>query len=143
MKYLLKKILYALYFSQVIFLLSCGDKKDDISENINNEVKKDSAEVNKTPDTVSVSDMKVMMEQPGIIVLDVRASDEYDKKSIDNTLNLDYNSNQFEENITFLDKEMTYLVLSDSDEKSAGAVAKLRSRGYKSSFIKNGTDALK
>ena len=127
----------------MIFLLSCGDKKEDIPENINNEVNKDSAEVNKIPDTVSVSEMKTLIEQPGIVVLDVRSSADYDEKSSDNTLNLNYNSDQFEENITFLDKEMTYLVLSDSDEKSANAVAKLRSKGYKSSLIKNGMDALK
>ena len=143
LKYLLQKILYALCFSQVILLLSCGDKKEDIPENINNEVKKDSATVNKIPDTVSVSEMKTLMEQPGMIVLDVRSSADYDKKNTGNTLNLDYNSEQFEENITFLDKEMTYLVLSDSDEESANAVAKLRSKGYKSSLIKNGMDALK
>jgi rhodanese-related sulfurtransferase len=144
LRHLLKKAIFLIYFSQVYVLVSCGDNEDNkIEDTQKNEVKTDSSAVNKTPDTVSVSEIKVLMEQPGIIVLDVRASGDYDKNSIDNTLNLDYNSDQFEENITFLDKEMTYLVLSDSDEKSGNAVAKLKSKGYNSSLIMNGADALK
>lgn len=144
MRHLLKRAIFLICFSQVYVLISCGDNEDNKIEGTQkNEVKTDSAAVNKTPDTVSAAEMKVMMEQPGIIVLDVRASGDYDKNNIDNTLNLDYNSDQFEENITFLDKEMTYLILSDSNEKSGNAVAKLRSKGYNSSLILNGADALK
>lgn len=141
MRYLRQRVIYLIYFLLFALFLSCGDSNEDT----NVEIKPDGniEEPKKQPDTISVLEMKTMMNEPGNIILDIRTMDEYDKVNIKNTLNLDYNSDLFEENITFLDKQMTYLVLSDSNEKSGNAVTKLRAKGYNSILIKDGIEALK
>lgn len=127
--------------SLAVLFFSCSENEDTTPEV--NVQKQDTVETKKQPDTVNVDELMKLMEEPGFVALDVRNSDDYETKNVPNSLNLNFNSGLFKENIQHLDKDMTYLVVSNSDEESGKAAEVLKSTGFKTILVKNGKDAFK
>ncbi|HLT25029.1 MAG TPA: rhodanese-like domain-containing protein [Ignavibacteria bacterium] len=134
-------ILSGLSISLAVLFFSCSENENTTPEL--NVQKQDTVETKKQPDTVSVDELMKLMEEPGYVALDVRNSVAYETKNVPNSLNLNFKSALFKENILHLDKDMTYLVVSDSDEESGKAAEVLKSTGFKTIFVKNGEDAFK
>jgi rhodanese-related sulfurtransferase len=65
------------------------------------------------------------------VVLDVRTADEYKAGHIPGSVNIDFNSPDFEKKITELDKNKTYLVHCAGGGRSARACKKLEGAGFK------------
>lgn len=138
-----KIILNAIFIFAAVLFYACTDEKDVSQETPNDSPKPDTLEIKKQPDTIGVDELIKLMDEPGYVALDVRNSVDYETKNVPNSLNLNFNSGLFEENIQTLDKDMTYLVVSNSDEESGKASEVLRSTGFKTIFVKNGKNAFK
>jgi rhodanese-related sulfurtransferase len=133
-------ILTGIFFSLSVLFFACSEEKDTPPDKIQ---QKDTIETKKQPDTVSVEELFKLMDEPGYIALDVRNSVDYETKNVPNSLNLQFNSALFKENIQTLDNDMTYLIVSNSDEESGKAAEVLKSAGFKTILVKNGKDAFK
>lgn len=65
------------------------------------------------------------------IVLDVRTPEEFAEGYIENAQNINYNGNNFKDEIAKLDKSKTYLVYCLSGKRSASAASYMRANGFK------------
>ena len=65
------------------------------------------------------------------IIIDVRTEDEYNGGHIENALNIDWNGNDFDAQLTSLDKTKPLLVYCLSGGRSKKAAAKLNELGFK------------
>ena len=68
------------------------------------------------------------------IVLDVRTLDEFREGHIEKSLNIDWNGNDFEKQVTKLDKSKPVLVYCLRGARSESAARKMRSMGFKEVF---------
>ena len=127
--------IYLLCCFIALSLASCEESDEDLESEFTD---MDSLSTNLTPDTISVTELEDMMKLPGYIVLDVRSVAEYDSISIPNSLNLDVNSGQFEENLKILYDDHTYLVHSNNDTRAGKAVEILKKNGFKAILVKGG-----
>ena len=69
---------------------------------------------------------------PGFIILDVRTPGEFSSGQIKGANNIDFRSDDFETNISRLDKNKTYLVYCHSGNRSSQAVSMMKDKGFKS-----------
>ena len=65
------------------------------------------------------------------ILVDVRTQDEYNSGYIENSLNIDYLSNDFSENIEKLDKNIPIILYCRSGRRSSLSANKLSKLGFK------------
>ena len=72
------------------------------------------------------------------IVLDVRTPEEYTNGYIGKALNIDYESDAFEKEISKLDKSKTYLLYCESGGRSKSALEVMHEQGFKNVFELNG-----
>lgn len=83
---------------------------------------------------VNATDAHILIEKnrdnPDFIILDVRTSEEYSDGHIENSLNLDYMSELFKEEVGKLDKSKTYLVHCRSGRKSEAASKIMEQIGF-------------
>ncbi len=77
-------------------------------------------------------------EMPTAIIVDVRTPDEFSKGHLTNTLNYDWNGNEFEKQIALLDKSKPVFVYCLSGSRSSAAANKLRSEGFKTVYQLDG-----
>jgi rhodanese-related sulfurtransferase len=68
---------------------------------------------------------------PKFIVLDVRTPQEFAESRLENALNLDYHSNNFEAEISKLSRDGKYLVYCRSGRRSSNAVKLMDNLGFK------------
>ena len=66
-----------------------------------------------------------------IVVLDVRTKEEVQSGFIENAINIDYNNDEFKNEIAKLDKNNVYAVYCLSGKRSASAASYMRSIGFK------------
>ncbi|MFC2005053.1 rhodanese-like domain-containing protein [Chloroflexota bacterium] len=59
---------------------------------------------------------------PDFVIIDVRTPEEYAKGHIENAVNIDYSSENFQDEIDKLDRSKTYLIHCQSGRRSAGAL---------------------
>ena len=71
-----------------------------------------------------------MKELPNASILDVRTPDEFSKGHLANALNYDWNGNEFENQITPLDKSKPVFVYCLRGNRSSSAASKMRSNGF-------------
>ena len=76
--------------------------------------------------------LKDQGNEPGIIVLDVRTPGEFSSGHIAGAKNIDFNSNNFEDEIYRLDKNRVYLVYCQSGIRSSRALLMMKDKGFKS-----------
>lgn len=70
-----------------------------------------------------------LVEQDGVVILDVRTPDEFDSGHLDGALNLDVSSPQFADQLTELDPGSRYAVYCRSGNRSAQAVKLMQQAG--------------
>ena len=76
-----------------------------------------------------------------VVVLDVRTPEEYTSGYIGKALNIDYESDSFEKELSRLDKNKTYLVYCESGGRSASAIELMHDQGFKNVFeLKGGIE---
>lgn len=71
-------------------------------------------------------------------LIDVRTPEEFAKGHLINALNFDWNGNEFDKQVSSLNKEASVFVYCLSGGRSAGAAAQLRSAGFKNVIELNG-----
>lgn len=72
--------------------------------------------------------------EPGVVVLDVRTSQEFLSGHIENAINIDVEAMTFDGDIKSLDKDAPYAVYCKSGRRSVIATEKLKSAGFKNLF---------
>jgi len=72
------------------------------------------------------------------ILVDVRTQDEYNSGYIENSLNIDYLSNDFSENIEKLDKNIPIILYCRSGRRSSMSANKLSKLGFKEIYNLDG-----
>lgn len=73
-------------------------------------------------------------ELPDAAIIDVRTPDEFSKGHLINALNYDWNGNDFEKQMTALDKSKPVFVYCLSGGRSSSATSKMRSEGFKTVY---------
>lgn len=66
----------------------------------------------------------------GLIILDVRTPKEYNDSHIENSLNINYKSKNFKEEIEKLDKNNKYIVYCHSGRRSSDAIKIMEKSGF-------------
>ncbi|MBA5629178.1 rhodanese-like domain-containing protein [Moheibacter sp. BDHS18] len=64
------------------------------------------------------------------VLLDVRTPEEFNAGNIPNSVNIDFNSDEFDAMIQDLDKEKTYYVYCKSGNRSTKASQKMQEAGF-------------
>lgn len=84
--------------------------------------------------TISVVDCDSLIlahfADPNFFIIDVRTASEYSGGHLYNSINIDYRSSNFSEQIATLDSSATYLVHCQSGGRSAGAMNVFRGLGF-------------
>jgi rhodanese-related sulfurtransferase len=87
---------------------------------------------------ISAQDAFIMIEEnqdnPGLIIIDVRTQAEFDSGHIENAVNLDYNSDSFQQELDSLDKDKTYLVYCAVGVRSASALEMMEELGFMEAY---------
>jgi rhodanese-related sulfurtransferase len=78
------------------------------------------------------------MNDPDFKILDVRTPDEYNTGHLEGAINIDYNSDDFKEKLTTLDRSGEYLVYCRSGNRSSGAVKVMEELGFTMIYHMNG-----
>ena len=65
------------------------------------------------------------------VIIDVRTPEEYAGGHIEKAINLDYNSETFADELDQLDKEKTYLIYSQTDQRSGEALDMMAELGFR------------
>lgn len=118
----MSKIVFIL--SIVFFISACGDGQvvdSPVSEKVTGG---DIA-------SISVEEFNLGIEDEGIVVLDVRTSQEFTSGAItEDAQNLDFYSKTFAQDLGTLDKSQTYYVYCRSGNRSGQTLALMRSQGF-------------
>lgn len=69
-------------------------------------------------------------DNPDFVILDIRTPREYSGGHIENSVNIDYTSGAFSDEVGKLDKSKTYLVYCRSGRRSRGATAIMSEMGF-------------
>lgn len=86
-----------------------------------------------TPSTrydVSIAQSKVILENPSIIILDVRPKRDLPTGVLRNAINIDVTRPEFQEPLHKLDKNREYLVYCNTGKRSAYAIAQMEEAGF-------------
>ena len=81
---------------------------------------------------------KKIEEFPEATILDVRTPQEFSEGHIENAKNVDWNGNQFETQISKLDKNKPVFVYCLGGGRSSSAASQMRSEGFKEVYELNG-----
>lgn len=109
------------FFTFIFFMLfSCGLNGDSSINQMNSDELLDFIEINNA------------------ILVDVRTQDEYNSGYIENSLNIDYLSNDFSENIEKLDKNIPIILYCRSGKRSSMSANKLSKLGFKEIYNLDG-----
>jgi len=102
------------------------------------------AEVEKDADLTIINVQKANklieenIENTEFIILDVRTGEEYKVGHIENSINIDYKSSKFKENVSNLDKEKIYLTYCRSGRRSAKSAEIMRELGFENIYMIDG-----
>ncbi|MBT3560713.1 MAG: rhodanese-like domain-containing protein [Flavobacteriaceae bacterium] len=109
------------FFTFIFFMLfSCGLNSNSSINQMNSDELLDFIEINNA------------------ILVDVRTQDEYNSGYIENSLNIDYLSNDFSENIEKLDKNISIILYCRSGKRSSMSANKLSKLGFKEIYNLDG-----
>jgi thioredoxin len=79
-----------------------------------------------------------LKEMPAATIIDVRTIDEFSKGHLANALNYDWNENEFDIQISPLDKSKPVFIYCLSGGRSSSAANKMRSEGFKTVYELDG-----
>lgn len=69
-------------------------------------------------------------DNPDFVVLDVRTSAEYNQEHVENAIQLDVRSRDFEDELEKMDKNKEYLIYCKSGRRGSKAVSLMKNLGY-------------
>lgn len=81
---------------------------------------------------------KAKTQEAGVIVLDVRTTQEFNEGHIENAININVESDSFLSQIESLDKSKSYAVYCRSGRRSADAITKMANQNFTSLTNLNG-----
>jgi phage shock protein E len=87
---------------------------------------------------LSVTEFSSKVAEAGVITLDVRTPGEYAEGHLEGAQLIDFQSGNFENEISSLDKNATYAVYCRSGNRSGQAVKVMQDAGFTSVFNMNG-----
>lgn len=80
---------------------------------------------------ISVAEARKLIKQnPGIIILDVRTPTEFSKEHLKGAVNINIYDDNFEKNVLKLDKKKTYIVHCHAGVRSAMAADIMQGMGF-------------
>jgi rhodanese-related sulfurtransferase len=88
--------------------------------------------------TPEEANMMLMASSFFIIVIDVRTPEEYTGGYIDNAINVDFNSDNFSDEINRFDQDKIYLIYCRSGKRSAAASNVMAKLGFKNIYNMTG-----
>jgi phage shock protein E len=113
----MKRLLVVLLVTAVILSLGCTEAKTPIIADINTQ------------------DASAMIEEnPDLIIIDVRTSEEFAQGYIENAINLDYRSDTFRDELDNLDKDKTYLIYCAVGGRSRSALDIMEELGFMEAY---------
>ena len=83
---------------------------------------------------IDVAAFKAKMSEQDVIVLDVRTPEEIAEGKIEGALEMDFYEAGFEEKVTALDREKTYLIYCRSGGRSGQTCGMMQKAGFKSLY---------
>ncbi|WP_188813888.1 rhodanese-like domain-containing protein [Hymenobacter cavernae] len=84
-----------------------------------------------------------LVQQPDVVVLDVRTPDEYAGGHLQNARNLDFKAPDFPTQIAHLDTTKTYVLYCASGNRSGKAMAMMQQQGFRKVVNAGGFKTLK
>lgn len=79
---------------------------------------------------ISMSDLSDLRESDNITILDVRTQEEYDEGHLPDATLIDFYSTDFEEKLSTLDRNKTYLVYCRSGNRSGQTMNMMKEAGF-------------
>ncbi|MDQ6985757.1 MAG: rhodanese-like domain-containing protein [Candidatus Dojkabacteria bacterium] len=80
--------------------------------------------------TVNASDFQKEIVEQDAVILDIRTKDEYDLGRISNSINIDYYSPRFRNELEKLDKDAEYKIYCNSGNRSKTALDIMKELGF-------------
>ena len=99
-------------FAAIILLAGCSSTGSTTTVNLN------------------VSEFSQKITEPGVVILDVRTPEEFASGHIEGAQNIDFNSGNFENEITRLNPSETYAVYCRSGNRSEQAASIMHKAGF-------------
>jgi phage shock protein E len=87
---------------------------------------------------LGVAEFEAKTQESDVIILDVRTKSEFNEGHIANSINIDFQSDTFLNEISKLDKSKTYAVYCRSGNRSGQAVSKMTNEEFISLYNLNG-----
>ena len=87
---------------------------------------------------VSPKEFSEVISDPSVVILDVRTPQEFAEGHLANAINIDFQSGNFEQEITSLDKSKTYAVYCRSSNRSGEAVKVMAKAGFTNMYDMDG-----
>ena len=87
---------------------------------------------------LGVAEFQAKTQEADVVILDVRTRGEFNEGHIANSINIDFESDTFLNEISKLDKSKTYAVYCRSGNRSGQAVAKMTNEQFISLYNLNG-----
>lgn len=78
--------------------------------------------------------IKAYIDSSNFVILDVRTTEEYESGHIENAINLDYFSNEFNQNLALLNKDTVYLVYCKSGARSNATLNKMKALEFQTVY---------
>ena len=92
------------------------------------------ASVQTTSEVVSADEFATVIEEPNVVILDVRSPEEFAEGHIEGAENIDINGADFSGEVAKLDSNVTYAVYCRSGNRSAAAVTVMTEQGFTSLY---------
>jgi phage shock protein E len=83
---------------------------------------------------IDAAQFKAMLDSGNVVLVDVRTPEEYAEGHIEGSLNIDYNSGNFETAIDTLDKTKTTLVYCFAGKRGTGAREVMAQKGFAETY---------
>lgn len=122
-------LILSLLIFPVLIIPACGGEKSGKAGGGTEQ----EAKIDVTPKEASAMILKEA-DNPDFIVLDVRTPAEFEVEHLEDAVNLDYKSSDFEKELGKLDKGKKYLVYCRSGRRSAAALKIMRKKGFSNSY---------
>jgi rhodanese-related sulfurtransferase len=87
---------------------------------------------------LNIDEFSVKAAEPDVITLDVRTPLEFSQGHLENAINIDFQSGNFEAEVSRLDKNATYAVYCRSGNRSGEAVKVMADLGFTSIYDMDG-----
>ncbi len=114
----------------IIFILTIGLTSVSCAQSSNGN-SANSEVSNQKAERVSQTKFKDYISQnPDVLIVDVRTAGEYAGGKIGNAINIDFNSNSFQDEISKLDKTKPVLIYCQAGGRSSKALSMMKNMGF-------------